>query len=79
MPKIYGEFATGLEGPIPGPTADQILGARASGQMVEVQFLSGKVPLQVTMALPQAMYLLSVLKAIQLDSGIKMPADPREP
>lgn len=76
MEKIYGRFLVGL-GDIPGPVADHILGARVSGNSVQVQFLQGQKNVQVSMDMDNAMFLLSLLRSIQLDRGLEMPGDPR--
>lgn len=75
MAKIYGEFQP--VPPVPGPVADRILGCRGSKERVEMQFLGGGAVRQLNMEISQAMYLLNILRAIQLDQGIEMPDDPR--
>lgn len=81
MGKIYGKFLIGNVA-IPTQRADHILGAQiqerlAAPKAVTIQWQNASDPQQLTMELPQAMFLLSVLRAIQLDEKVKMPNDTR--
>lgn len=81
--RIYGEWFTSLP-PLAAKHADRILGARVSHdqqgrpEWVDIQWQgSGELYEQVQMDFVNAMFLLSVLKSMQLDSGIPFPDDPR--
>ncbi|PZQ55781.1 MAG: hypothetical protein DI555_07070 [Novosphingobium pentaromativorans] len=81
--KIYGEWAFS-EPAEPANLADRILGARllydskGRPEWVEAQFQSaGEGFATVRMDFPNALFLLSCLKSLQLDSGVPFPDDPR--
>ena len=84
--RIYGEWAISNQ-PLPSMGADHILGARVlhdrdgRPDRVEIQWKTadGDVLQQVHMDFVNAMFLLSVLKSAQLDSGYPFPDDPRAP
>lgn len=83
MSKIYGEWLVS-EPPLPVADADRILGvqlstdAKGRPEWVDIQFQSaGEGFRQFRMDLPNALFLLSCLKSIQLDTGTPFPDDPR--
>lgn len=83
--KIYGEFFVSTE-PVPTANADRILGAalirdaKGRPEWVDVQYETadpnGRFQ-TVRIDFPNALWLLSCLKSIQLDSGVPFPDDPR--
>ena len=86
--KTYGTFAVASDGPLPGalPDADHILGLRVvfdsrnRAEAIEVQYRTAEEPhpiRQFRMDFPNALFLLSLLKSMQLDAGIPFPDDPR--
>ena len=84
---IYGEFVVSLSSGGDRPSnADRIRGARlcldpqGRPEWVDLQFASadgGSQLREVRMAFVEALFLLSLLKSIQLDSGTPFPDDPR--
>lgn len=83
--KPFGEFVASTH-PVPSVNADHILGAvlvtdnQGRPEWVDVQFQTadGEYPFQqVRMEFLNAMFLFSCLRAIQLETGFKMPDDPR--
>lgn len=82
---LYGEFVVSTQ-PIPTVNADRILGAalvtdsKGRPEWVDVQYETadpnGRFR-QIRMDFPNALFLLSCLKSIQLDSGVPFPNDPR--
>ena len=82
---LYGEFVVSTHA-IPTANADRILGAalvsdsKGRPEWVDVQFETadpnGRFQ-QVRMDFSNALFLLSCLKSIQLDSGVPFPDDPR--
>ena len=85
--KIYGQWGQSTV-KIPGSNADRILGVRilhdGKGRPETVRFqwqtADGAHPFrEVRMDFVNAMFLLSCLKSIQLDSGYPFPDDPRVP
>lgn len=83
--KIYGQWAVSTDA-LPLANADHILGARVSAdskgrpEAIDVQFRTADGPggvRQVRMDFVNALFLLSLLKSIQLDSGSPFPDDPR--
>lgn len=83
--KIYGEFAFSVP-PVPHEHADQILGcqlvsdSKGRPDEVRLQYQTAEPGIfrEVRMDYLQALFLLSCLKSIQLDSGTPFPDDPRE-
>ncbi|SDC30061.1 hypothetical protein SAMN05444678_102238 [Sphingomonas sp. YR710] len=79
--RIYGEFATGAA--VRPVRADHILGCRIEldakrrPDQLAVQFRNPDGFHEVRMDFVQALFLLSTLKAIQLDTGTSFPDDPR--
>jgi hypothetical protein len=77
---IYGEFSTGSVVRIP---EGHILGSRLRRSenddpiAVEIQVRSLGNIAMVELTIPQAMFLLSVLKSVQLEIGYPFPDDPR--
>lgn len=85
--KIYGEWAFS-SGDLPVSNADRILGIRVSvdakgrPEAVDLQYQTadGDQPFrEVRMDFVNALFLLSALKSMQLDSGYPFPDDPRRP
>jgi hypothetical protein len=84
---IYGEWAFASEPTIPLTNADRMLGARISFDLknrpewVDIQFQTadGQGIQEIRMDFVNAMFLLSCLKSMQLDSGLPFPDDPRAP
>jgi hypothetical protein len=82
--RIFGEWMQGSQPP-EVLHADHILGAQLSHdtqgrpEWVEIQWQEETGPEYRRMQLdfPNAMFLLSLLKSIQLESGIAFPDDPR--
>jgi hypothetical protein len=82
---IYGVFAVGS--PPASRAADHILGARVQADSqdrpmwVDIQWMQAGTPqpVQIQLDFVNAMFLLSLLKCIQLDSGYPFPDDPRAP
>lgn len=84
--KFYGRWAVNEDGsPRPVQPVDRILGARAiydkrgRPEWVEIQWIEGAAVSQFQLDFPNAMFLLSCLKDIQLDTGLPFPDDPRHP
>ena len=82
MEKLYGEWLVGAAGRL--SRADHIRGARVVSDgkgrpaWVVVQYQeAGSAPVEVEMDFPNALFLLSLLKSLQLDSGVPFPDDPR--
>jgi hypothetical protein len=83
---IYGEFVIGPAGALKTISAGHMLGSRlrlgddGKPAWVDLQWRekNGEVT-QVEMPYVQAMYVLSLLKSHQLDSGYPFPDDPRAP
>lgn len=81
----YGEFVASTR-PIPTSNADRILGCqllsdrKGRPEWVYLQFETadgdGRFH-QVRMDFPNALFLLSCLKSMQLDTGTPFPDDPR--
>jgi hypothetical protein len=81
----YGEFVVSTQ-PIPTANADRILGAalvpdsKGRPEWVDIQYETadpnGRFQ-QIRMDFPNALFLLSCLKSIQLDTGVPFPDDPR--
>lgn len=81
---IYGTLHIGTPGTIETVLADRIHGARILRQDgefvgVEVQFQSAKNVLGLAIPKLDALFLLSLLKSIQLDEEVPFPDDPRDP
>lgn len=85
--RIYGEWVVGITN-MPVAGADHILGARITTdqkgrpEWVEVQYRTADAPngvAQMRLDWLNALFLLSLLKSIQLDSGLPFPDDPRDP
>jgi hypothetical protein len=82
----YGEWMVGVP-PIEPLHADRMSGVQLSydiqrrPEWVDIQWQSGtdKRFHQLQMDFPNALRLLSMLKAMQLDSGVEFPDDPRPP
>ena len=79
--RMYGEFVIGPD--VRAERADHILGCRVEldGQrrpdQVAIQFATTSGFREVQMDFVQAMFLLSALKSIQLDTKTPFPDDPR--
>jgi hypothetical protein len=79
----YGEWVVGGDAPIsPLPLVGRIYGGRVEldggkPSRVRIQYEGPVSPLELSMDFPNAMFLLSLLKSIQLDSGFPFPDDPR--
>jgi hypothetical protein len=81
--KIYGEWA--ISDPAePANVVDRILGtqllydSKGRPEWVEIQFQSASEGVAtVRTDFPNALFLLSCLKSLQLDSGVPFPDDPR--
>lgn len=85
--QTYGQWGAS-QVKIPSATADRILGAQISHDAkgrpenvrIQWQTADGAHPFrEVHMDFVNAMFLLSCLKSIQLDSGYPFPDDPRAP
>ncbi|MGI8704292.1 MAG: hypothetical protein ACR2JJ_00570 [Sphingomicrobium sp.] len=82
--KTYGEWMASNQPPAM-IHADRILGAHVSHdtqgrpEWVVIQWQNGPGPdyEQMQLDFPNALALLSMLKSIQLDSGVPFPNDPR--
>ncbi|WP_156439130.1 MULTISPECIES: hypothetical protein [Sphingomonadales] len=79
--RMYGEFATGPM--VRSEVADHILGAlveldsQRRPDQVAIQYRTTDGFREVRMDFVQALFLLSTLKSIQLDTGVPFPDDPR--
>lgn len=79
--RVYGEWFSGTG--IAAVRADHILGSRIEldaqrrPDQVAIQFAAIAGVGEVQMDFAQAMFLLSTLKSIQLDTGLPFPDDPR--
>lgn len=86
MSSIYGEFAVGEPGAIPVISGGHILGSRVRsapngdpiGLDVQWREAGGRI-VQLELPWIQAMFLLSLLRSHQLDTGLPFPDDPRAP
>lgn len=83
-PDVWGTIVVGEGGAVRSLGADHITGVRvlrdAQGRpaAVGVQWMQDDgEPTGLTMRLPDAMFLLSCLKSMQLDLGLPFPDDPR--
>lgn len=84
--QIYGEWAVGPHPALHEITAGHVLGGRLrnggdgepSRLAIQWRDLDGQV-VQLEMQFVQALFLLSVLKSAQLDTGLPFPDDPRAP
>ena len=84
MAVSYGEWVSSTD-PIPTSNADRILGTllvsdkwgRPEWVDIQYQTADGEMFQQVRMDFENAMFLLSCLKSIQLDTGTHFPDDPR--
>jgi hypothetical protein len=82
--KPYGEFVVSTHA-ISTANVDRVLGAalvsdrKGRPEWVEVQYETAEPGRfqQIRMDFPNALFLLSCLKSIQLDSGVAFPDDPR--
>lgn len=81
--KVWGDFTISNR-PIPRvPDADHILGARVlydihgKPDAVHFQYMSTDGLQELRMNFGNAMFLLSLVKSIQLDTGTPFPDDPR--
>jgi hypothetical protein len=84
--QVFGEWIYDSQPPT-ALHADRILGARISydgagrPEWVDLQWQdqAGAEYCQVQIDFPNAMFLLSLLKSIQLETGTPFPDDPRAP
>jgi len=83
--KLYGIYAVGDAAGAEPIRVDHVLGGRLSSDAqgrptwVDLQFeVAGKVhPVTLQLDFLNALFLLSVVKSMQLDSGQPFPDDPR--
>lgn len=80
--RTYGEWFVSVP-PVDAQCVDHTLGARLSyspngdPEILAVQFGLEQGVVQLELKFADAMFLLSCLKSLQLDSGIPFPNDPR--
>lgn len=82
---LYGSGIIFSDQPIPTQDADRILGCqlrcdtKGRPEWIDLQFQTAEPNgfRQVTMDYPNALFLLSCLKSMQLDCGTPFPDDPR--
>ncbi len=83
--KLYGKGVVGSQPNEQAPRADRILGAwlqtddAGKPQSVTIQYESSGKHIDLEVSFLNAMFLLSALKSIQLDTKTPFPDDPRAP
>lgn len=85
-PDVYGRVLVGEPGAVKALGADHVIGVRVARNSegrpaaVGIQWMGDDGDLTgLTVDLPNAMWLLSCLKSMQLDLELPFPDDPRDP